>query len=80
MEAKVKRRFVFGNLILFSLLATAPILVRGRKEKDGRTSASGERGGAALAGETVSGQVRRMFTNSPIYSGHLVRLSSLKGG
>jgi hypothetical protein len=33
MEAKVKRRFVFGNLILFSLLATAPILSADEKKK-----------------------------------------------
>jgi hypothetical protein len=33
MEAKVKRRFVFGNLILFSLLAAAPILCADEKKK-----------------------------------------------
>jgi hypothetical protein len=33
MEAKVKRRFVFGNLILLSLLATAPILRAEEKKK-----------------------------------------------
>jgi hypothetical protein len=33
MEAKVKRRFVFGNLILLSLLATAPILRADEKKK-----------------------------------------------
>jgi hypothetical protein len=33
MEAKVKRRFLFGNLILFSLLAAAPILRADEKKK-----------------------------------------------
>jgi hypothetical protein len=33
MEAKVKRRFLFGNLILLSLLATAPILRADEKKK-----------------------------------------------
>lgn len=33
MEAKVKRKFVFGNLVLFSLLATAPILRADEKKK-----------------------------------------------
>lgn len=33
MEAKVKRRFLFGNLILFSLLASAPILCADEKKK-----------------------------------------------
>ena len=33
MEAKVKRRFVIGNLILFSLLATVPILCADEKKK-----------------------------------------------
>jgi hypothetical protein len=33
MEAKVKRKFVVGNLIFFSLLATAPILRADEKKK-----------------------------------------------